>query len=68
MFDAAVICSLKFMHIFDQQDSRVKWRLVIEKVLVFFENVGVRLKTKYFPKLKLSRKCLLRLSKMGVAA
>ena len=50
MFDVAVICSLKFMHIFDQQDSRVKWRLVIEKALVFFENVGVRLKTEYFPK------------------
>ena len=24
MFDVAVICSLKFMNIFDQQDSRVK--------------------------------------------
>ena len=68
MFDVAVICSLKFMHIFDQQDSRVKWRPVIEKVLVFFENVGMRLKTEYFPKIKLSKKCLLRLSKMGVAA
>ena len=67
MFDVAVICSLKFMHIFEQ-DSRVKWRLVIEKVLEFFENVGVRLKTEYFPKIKLSKKCLLRLSKMGVAA
>ena len=31
--------------------SKVKTaRLVIEKVLVFFENVGVRLKTEYFPK------------------
>ena len=68
MFDVAVICSLKFMHIFDQQDSRVKWRLVIEKVLLFFENVGVRFNTEYFPKTKLSKKCLLRLSKMGVAA
>ena len=29
MFDVAVICSLKLMHIFDQQDSRVKLRLVI---------------------------------------
>ena len=39
-----------------------------QAALVFFENVGVRLKTGYFPKLKLTKKCLLRLSKMGVAA
>ena len=50
MFDVAVICSLRFMHIFDQQDSslsKVKTGNWKGTVLVFFENVGVQLKTKY---------------------
>ena len=34
----------------------------------YLKNVGVRLKTEYFPKIKLSKKVLLRLSKVGVAA